>query len=105
MESTDLKYMIGQVIHHTRFDYRGVIIDADPIFRMSDDWYIRFARSKPPRDQPWYRVLVHDSDQITYVAERHLEPDASGRPVEHPMLNDFFNEFREGCYLDTRSVN
>ena len=28
------KYTVGQLIHHTLFDYRGVIVDVDPQFRV-----------------------------------------------------------------------
>ena len=24
--------MIGQIVHHRRHDYRGVIVDVDPVF-------------------------------------------------------------------------
>jgi heat shock protein HspQ len=52
---------------------------------LSDEWYETVARSRPPKDQPWYRVLVHNSANETYVAERNLELDASEEPVRHPM--------------------
>ena len=69
------KFNIGQIVHHARFDYRGVIIDVDPEFSGTDTWYDSVAKSRPPKDQPWYRVLVDGSECETYVAERHLEPD------------------------------
>ena len=100
-----LKFAVGQVIHHRRFDYRGVVVDADPRFQHTDEWYEAVARSRPPRDQPWYRVLVHDTGETTYVAERHIELDSSGMPIRHPLLADFFNEFESGHYRDTRAVN
>ncbi len=31
------KFAIGHVIHHKKFDYRGVIIDVDPVFSGSDE--------------------------------------------------------------------
>ncbi|MFQ5766371.1 MAG: heat shock protein HspQ [Acidobacteriota bacterium] len=63
------------------------------------------ARSKPPRDQPWYKVLVHDTEDITYVAERNLVKDSGREPIQHPLLEEYFNEFRDGYYCDTRNVN
>ena len=105
MNDSHLRFAVGQVIHHRRFDYRGVIVDADPSFQLAEEWYEQVARSRPPKSQPWYRVLVDGTEQITYVAERHLESDASGLPVQHPLLAEFFNEFRDGYYVDTRSIN
>jgi heat shock protein HspQ len=99
------KFASGQVIHHKRFGYRGVIISVDDSFQGSEDWYQEVARSRPPRDRPWYHVLVDGSTQETYVAERHLELDDSEDPVEHPLVPMFFDEFRDGRYLRTRLLN
>ncbi|MEN8175590.1 MAG: heat shock protein HspQ [Pseudomonadota bacterium] len=92
------KFFVGQVIHHRRFDYRGVIIDVDPSFQGSEDWYEQVARSRPPKDSPWYRVLVHGGEQETYVAERHLEPDRTGGPIFNPALDTFFEAYVNGVY-------
>ena len=77
MEHT-ARFFVGQVVHHHRFDYRGVVYDVDATFQGSDEWYDAVARSRPPKDHPWYHVLVDLGGQTTYVAERHLEPDADG---------------------------
>ncbi len=95
----------GQVVRHNRFDYRGVIVDVDPIFSGSDEWYEQVARSRPRRDKPWYHVLVDGAEHSTYVAERHLELEAEPGPVSHPMLEHFFDHFRDGCYGTDRSLN
>jgi heat shock protein HspQ len=99
------KYTVGQLVHHRLFQYRGVVVDVDPEYALSDQWYEEVAQTRPPRDQPWYRVLVDGSDQVTYVAERNLDADETGIPIQHPLLNEFFNEFRQGYYSDTRNVN
>ena len=100
-----MKFAIGQLVRHRLFDYRGVIVSVDLTFQLSSEWYEQVAKTRPPKDQPWYRVLVHDTEQVTYVAERNLEPDESGEPIEHPQLFKFFNEFRDGYYLDTSTIN
>ena len=91
-------FSVGDVVHHRRFDYRGVIVDVDPVFSGTEEWYEAVARSRPPKDRPWYHVLVHGADHQTYVAERHLELDTSGAQIEHPALGRFFDTFREGRY-------
>ena len=53
------------IVHHKKFDYRGVIIDVDPVFMGTEEWYEEVARSRPPKDKPWYQVLVHNSIQQT----------------------------------------
>jgi hemimethylated DNA binding protein len=47
-------------------------------------------------------VLVHDNPVETYVAERNLEADHSGRAVNHPQLGNFFSELHDGKYIGSR---
>ena len=77
------RFAPGQIVHHLRFDYRGVVADVDAEFSLGEEWYERNAVSRPPRDRPWYHVLVDGSDAVTYVAERNLEADPSAEPVAH----------------------
>lgn len=97
------KFAIGALVHHRRFDYRGVVFDVDATFQGSDEWYEQVARSRPPKDAPWYHVLPHGSSHTTYVAERHLEIDPSQEPIRHPLLEELFVAFREGRYVRNRS--
>ena len=32
-----VQFSIGQVVHHNKFDYRGVIVDVDADFQGTDD--------------------------------------------------------------------
>jgi heat shock protein HspQ len=98
-------FSIGQCIHHKLFAYRGVIIDVDPVFLGSDDWYEDIAKSRPPKDEPWYHVLVHDAQNETYVAERNLADDESLEPVDHPLVDEFFDDFEQGVYHSDRPTN
>ena len=95
---TFCKFSIGQIIHHLRFDYRGVIVDVDADFQGSEEWYREMAKSKPPRNKPWYHVLVDQSNTTTYVAEQNLEEESTPQPVQHPLVTQYFNCFEEGCY-------
>ena len=99
MFDTECEFSIGQLVHHLRFDYRGVIVDVDATFQGTDAWYEQVARSRPPRDRPWYRVLVDKAQYMTYVAERNLEPDQRHEPIEHPLLDSFFSDFEDGRHL------
>ena len=91
-------WSVGQVIRHRRFQYRGVIVDVDPVFSGTDEWYDAVARSRPPKDRPWYHVLVDGEGHSTYVAERHLEADPGGGGIRHPLLSEFFDTFDAGRY-------
>lgn len=99
------KFSIGQCIQHRLFHYRGVIVDVDPEFLGTDEWYEQVARSRPPRNEPWYHVLVHDQEHETYVAEQNMAADDSHEPVNHPLVAEFFSGFRDGVYLMDRPNN
>ena len=102
---TRSKYSIGDLIHHKLFDYRGVIVDIDPHFQLTDEWYETVARSRPPKNEPWYHVLVHEATNSTYVAEQNLESDPSAREINHPMIKNFFTDLRNGRYINDKKVN
>ena len=93
------KFAVGDLVRHQLFDYRGVIFDVDPTCQAPDEWYETVARSRPPKDKPWYHVLVHGAVHTTYVAERNLERDDSEDPISHPMLGQFFTGFEGGRYV------
>ena len=92
------KFFIGQVIHHQLFDYRGVIVDVDFKFLGSEQWYEEVASSRPPKDQPWYHVLVAGAIHQTYVAENNLEASEDNSPIQHPLLDYYFNGMKDGYY-------
>ena len=98
-------FSVGDLVHHRLFDYRGVVVDVDPRFMLSEEWYETRAVSCPPKDKPWYRVLVHNATHDTYVAERNLEPDTTGEPVSHPLVGGHFAAFRDGRYITSARTN
>ena len=105
MHDSNAKFSVGALIHHLLFDYRGVIFDVDPEFQGSEDWYAQMAQSRPPRDEPWYHVMVHNAMHTTYVAERNLESDTNDDPIRHPAIDEMFDGFEAGHYLTRRRAN
>lgn len=105
MSEHPARFRIGEVVHHKRFGYRGVVVDVDPEFRGTEAWYQLMATSRPPRDRPWYQVLPHGAGHRTYVAERNLEPDTSGEQIEHPELGEFFGAFDGERYVPRNEPN
>ena len=85
-------FRIGEIIRHRLFDYYGLVYDVDPVFMGSDEWYETVAKSCPPKDQPWYHVLVDGRGATTtYVAERNLEHCPEFREINHPFLHLYFD--------------
>jgi len=99
-------FFVGQRIKHKLFGYEGVIIDVDPFFMLSDEWYELMAKSLPPRDRPWYRILVHNSSHETYVAEQNLDTLEEAGEVNHPDIERYFDSYADGVYrLRSRNTN
>lgn len=94
-------FSIGDVIKHKLFGYHGVIYDVDAVFMGSDEWYRTVAQTNPPKDRPWYRVLVDNQGIETYVAERNLEACPT-HTINHPLLRVYFRESDSGRYISRR---
>lgn len=98
MEITQAKFNIGQKVRHNLFGYRGVVLDVDAVFGLSEEWYARNGKSKPAKDAPWYHVLVHDTSQMAYVAQMNLQSDMTEEEIEHPVVDLCFDIDAQGHY-------
>ena len=105
MPAGEAKFRVGQVIRHRMFGYLGVVFDVDPVFSASDDWYDQVARSRPPKDAPWYHVLVDQARHTTYVAERNLAPADEPRAIRHALVDELFDAFDGERYVRRGPVN
>src|SRR5687768_13433291 len=96
------KFMIGQVVRHRVYPFRGVIFDVDPVFSNTEEWYQSIpAEVRPRKDQPFYHLLAENaqSTYIAYVSEQNLLEDETGKPIGHPQVDEVFGEFQNGGYV------
>lgn len=96
------KYQIGEIVRHRVYPFRGVIFDVDPVFNNTEEWYQSIPEEvRPSKDQPFYHLLAENADTtyIAYVSEQNLLGDASGKPVSHPAVRQFFDRFDGGRYI------
>ena len=105
MTQHEAQFHVGQLVTHLKAAYRGVVFYVDPVFSATDVWYVMMARSQPPRDKPWYHVLVDGQTHTTYVAERHLTDADSAAPIRHPLVDELFYEFENGRYTHRLTQN
>lgn len=91
------KFRIGDVVVHQKQGYRGVIIDVDPIFQPSGRYNPQASKREFTTRHPWYRVLVDDSSQMTYVEENLLNLDSTHQSVNNPNL-DYYLKHDQGIY-------
>ena len=50
METIKARFGIGEIVQHSLFGYRGVIVDADAGFQGDDAWYSKNAPGNPPNE-------------------------------------------------------
>jgi heat shock protein HspQ len=103
--TTEARFSIGQVVHHSQLGYRGVVVDADAVFEGSEEWHRQVASRHMYTDRPWYHVLVENADYLTYVPEADLAADDSGDPIVHPALDMFFNGYKNCAYRPRYRIN
>ena len=97
------RFFVGQLVDHLKFGYRGAVFSVDAEFSLTEEWYEQVAKSRPPKDQPWYQVLVDGASNTTYVAERHLRASEDFTQIDSPYLGEFFGAFDGEKYLPKRA--
>ena len=72
-------FNIGDIVKHRLYQFRGVIVDIDPEFANSEEWYQSIPEdSRPKKDQPFYHLLAENSETFysAYVSQQNLLPDS-----------------------------
>ena len=75
------KFLIGQVVKHRFYPFRGIIFDVDPTFSNSEEWWESIPKeTRPRKDQPFiiYWPKIEMTSYIAYVSEQNLLEDESG---------------------------
>ena len=102
-------FNIGDVVKHRLYQFRGVIVDIDPEFANSEEWYQSIPEdSRPKKDQPFYHLLAENSETFysAYVSQRNLLPDSESGPIHHPDIDNLFSDVSNGRYiLKSSSLN
>ena len=101
------RFGVGDVVRHKMFDFRGVVFDIDPTFANSEEWYEAIPEQiRPERDQPYYHLFAESDDAyyVAYVSQQNLVGDGTGGPVDHPNIDEMFDEFADGRYQMRRGM-
>ena len=95
-------FNIGDIVKHRIYPFRGVIVDVDPEFSNTEEWYQSIpAEIRPSRKQPYYHLMAENTETFytAYVSQQNLVGDRENGPLEHPDLEEIFNGIDEGKYL------
>jgi heat shock protein HspQ len=101
MQTIRAKYHLGQILRHRKHPFRGVVVDVDPEFSNTQEWYDAIPEeARPLKDQPFYHLLAENEESyyVAYVSEQNLVLDDTGEPVDHPDLPDLFGPYQNGIY-------
>lgn len=97
------KFTLGDLVRHDDGEHRGVVVDVDPTFEGPEEWVQ--GEESPSVEQPWYSLLLDNSEQMAYVAEEQLEPDDSEEPVNNPATESMLGELHNGRYEVRQTIN
>tara|TARA_B100001778_G_C18488063_1_gene583697 strand:- start:454 stop:873 length:420 start_codon:yes stop_codon:yes gene_type:complete len=95
-------FNIGDIVKHKIYPFRGVIVDVDPEFSNSEEWYKSIpAEIRPSKEQPFYHLMAENTETFyaAYVSQQNLVVDGENGPVDHPDLDQIFNGIHKGKYL------
>ena len=98
----DPVFNIGDIVKHKIYPFRGVIVDVDPEFSNTEEWYQSIpAEIRPSKEQPYYHLMAENSETFysAYVSQQNLIIDGENGPVDHPDLDQMFSGIKKGKYL------
>ena len=94
-------FNIGDIVKHRIYPFRGVIVDVDPEFSNTEEWYQSIpAEIRPSRNQPYYHLMAENTETFytAYVSQQNLVDDGENGPLEHPDLDEIFSGMEKGKY-------
>ena len=97
----DPLFNIGDIVKHRIYPFRGVIVDVDPEFSITEEWYQSIpAEIRPSREQPYYHLMAENTETFytAYVSQQNLVSDGENGPLEHPDLEEIFSGMDHGKY-------
>ena len=97
----DPLFNIGDIVKHRIYPFRGVIVDVDPEFSNTEEWYQSIpAEIRPSRNQPYYHLMAENTETFytAYVSQQNLVDDGENGPLEHPDLEEIFSGMEKGKY-------
>ena len=98
-----IHFRVGQIVHHVKNGYRGVIVGWDYSASAPEHWISKnYGHHSEWLQQPNYLVLVDIRDrqgsQLTYVPQENLMISKPTR-IKHPKLLDYFSSYDGAQYI------
>ncbi|KAM8960760.1 F-box only protein 21 [Pelodytes ibericus] len=96
----EVRYSIGLIMRHKRYDSSAVIFGWDPVYMMPPDWIesMDIDDLANGANQPFYSMLFDDGS-CSYVAQENLEQHPTPGEILHPDIGLYFSEFSGTHYI------
>lgn len=91
------KFNIGDLVTHKNQGYLAIIIDIDPMFQASGRYNPGAVNRDFTQKNPWYRLLVDGTSQMTYVEEPFLDAAHKKNIIDNPNISNHFS-VKQGNY-------
>ncbi len=98
------KFNLGDVVQHRKLGYRAIVVDIDPLFQASGRYNPQACKREFATKNPWYRLLVDDCAQETYVEECHLIRDRDTDFIDNPNINHYLKK-QKGAYSSRKPIH
>ena len=98
------KFNVGDIVQHTKFGYRAIIVDVDPLFTASGKYNPQACKHEFATKNPWYRLLLDHCAQETYVEECFLIQDRQTASVDNPNV-DHYLKSQKGQYSILKPIH
>lgn len=99
-QNCNVKFAVGMIMKHKKYNYRCVIYGWDNLCKASQDWITQMGvyELKHKDQQPFYMVLVDDGTN-RYAAQENLIHDDEMTPIAHSAVGRYFESFHGSYYL------
>ncbi|ADY64701.1 MULTISPECIES: heat shock protein HspQ [Rhizobium/Agrobacterium group] len=107
MKQRDAKFTLGEIVRHKVFPFRGVVIDVDPEYANTEEWWNAIpADIRPERDQPFYHLLAEndETEYVAYVSEQNLVHDENEAPLRNRNIERMFDKAPNGEWRPKMSL-
>ena len=97
-------FNIGDIVTHNKKGYQAIIVDIDPLFQASGRYNPAAMKRGFNDRKPWYRLLIDDSKQMTYVEESSLTIAPSNTQINNPLISEYLYQ-KDQQFISNQTYN
>ena len=93
MTDKSAKFGIGAIVKHRVYPFRGVVVDVDPEFDNTDEWYESIPAELRGQGAAFLPFACRKFRQLLYRLCQPAKPapDGENGPIGHPDVDEMFD--------------